>query len=297
MPLVTSEGRFCTTVFFLFFCSSPSVLHAARLLHWLQESRWNFLFAFLAFPALLQLCVLPFLPESPRYLLIEKRDEAGAKKGTVSVTRVGIGRSCLVYPGAVLMWNRGSQLFGFQGDEIFWSVWIQFKKIQRSVCVSPRTRIRIRILCQSPGGKLLFSDFIDILNKFHSHDNKQLCKNATFLRKHGQMNISFWQWRPSTAPNTCKVQDFLWAKVLLEPLWNSGQTVMKEATSAWNIAQQGSSAESQLLAWSKKKNKPGAVFEELVLPEAIALPQIMIDKKASDTLKTVPPSPTVENKT
>ncbi|XP_078139792.1 solute carrier family 2, facilitated glucose transporter member 9 [Centroberyx gerrardi] len=45
-----------------------------------QESRWNFLFAFLAFPALLQLCVLPFLPESPRYLLMERRDEAGAER-------------------------------------------------------------------------------------------------------------------------------------------------------------------------------------------------------------------------
>ncbi|XP_071777978.2 solute carrier family 2, facilitated glucose transporter member 9-like [Centroberyx gerrardi] len=45
-----------------------------------QESRWNFLFAFLALPALLQLSVLPFLPESPRYLLLEKKDEAGAEK-------------------------------------------------------------------------------------------------------------------------------------------------------------------------------------------------------------------------
>ncbi|XP_020340196.1 solute carrier family 2, facilitated glucose transporter member 9 isoform X2 [Oncorhynchus kisutch] len=45
-----------------------------------QESRWNFLFAFLALPALLQLCVLPFLPESPRFLLMERRDEAGAEK-------------------------------------------------------------------------------------------------------------------------------------------------------------------------------------------------------------------------
>ncbi|XP_036407155.1 solute carrier family 2, facilitated glucose transporter member 9 [Megalops cyprinoides] len=45
-----------------------------------QESRWNFLFAFLAVPALLQLCVLPFLPESPRYLLMERRDEARAEK-------------------------------------------------------------------------------------------------------------------------------------------------------------------------------------------------------------------------
>ncbi|XP_040889849.1 solute carrier family 2, facilitated glucose transporter member 9 isoform X1 [Toxotes jaculatrix] len=45
-----------------------------------QESRWNYLFSFLALPALLQLCVLPFLPESPRYLLMERRDEAGAER-------------------------------------------------------------------------------------------------------------------------------------------------------------------------------------------------------------------------
>ncbi|XP_013872478.1 solute carrier family 2, facilitated glucose transporter member 9, partial [Austrofundulus limnaeus] len=40
-----------------------------------HESRWIYLFSFLAFPAVLQLCVLPFLPESPRYLLMERRDE------------------------------------------------------------------------------------------------------------------------------------------------------------------------------------------------------------------------------
>ncbi|KAG7493307.1 solute carrier family 2, facilitated glucose transporter member 9 isoform X1 [Solea senegalensis] len=45
-----------------------------------QGSRWNFLFAFMAFPAVLQLCVLPFLPESPRYLLMERKDEAGAER-------------------------------------------------------------------------------------------------------------------------------------------------------------------------------------------------------------------------
>ncbi|XP_066498083.1 solute carrier family 2, facilitated glucose transporter member 9 [Hoplias malabaricus] len=45
-----------------------------------HEYRWNVLFAFLAVPALLQLCVLPFLPESPRYLLMERRDEARAEK-------------------------------------------------------------------------------------------------------------------------------------------------------------------------------------------------------------------------
>ncbi|XP_031443234.1 solute carrier family 2, facilitated glucose transporter member 9-like [Clupea harengus] len=45
-----------------------------------EESRWNFLFAFLAVPAVVQLCVLPFLPESPRFLLMERRDEARAEK-------------------------------------------------------------------------------------------------------------------------------------------------------------------------------------------------------------------------
>lgn len=45
-----------------------------------QESRWNFLFGFLALPAVLQLCTLPFLPESPRFLLMERRDEARAEK-------------------------------------------------------------------------------------------------------------------------------------------------------------------------------------------------------------------------
>eukprot|EP00064_Thunnus_orientalis_P011870 superscaffoldBa00001759_g11902 len=45
-----------------------------------KESRWNHLFSFLALPAVLQLCVLPFLPESPRYLLMERRDEAAAER-------------------------------------------------------------------------------------------------------------------------------------------------------------------------------------------------------------------------
>ncbi|KAM8867128.1 solute carrier family 2, facilitated glucose transporter member 9 isoform 2-T2 [Synchiropus picturatus] len=62
----------CTGVF------SGQVLGLPQLLG--HESRWNYLFSFLAFPALLQMCVLPFLPESPRYLLIEKRDETAAEK-------------------------------------------------------------------------------------------------------------------------------------------------------------------------------------------------------------------------
>ncbi|XP_004715195.1 solute carrier family 2, facilitated glucose transporter member 9 [Echinops telfairi] len=46
-----------------------------------KESTWPYLFGVIVVPALVQLVSLPFLPESPRYLLFEKHDEAGAVKG------------------------------------------------------------------------------------------------------------------------------------------------------------------------------------------------------------------------
>lgn len=49
----------------------------------LQESTWPYLFGVIIVPALVQLASLPFLPESPRYLLFEKHDEAGAMKGRI----------------------------------------------------------------------------------------------------------------------------------------------------------------------------------------------------------------------
>ncbi|XP_066576125.1 solute carrier family 2, facilitated glucose transporter member 9 isoform X2 [Amia ocellicauda] len=45
-----------------------------------QEYRWNFLFGFIMIPAVVQLFILPFLPESPRYLLMEKHDAVRAEK-------------------------------------------------------------------------------------------------------------------------------------------------------------------------------------------------------------------------
>ncbi|KAM4854995.1 solute carrier family 2, facilitated glucose transporter member 9 [Thomomys bottae] len=45
-----------------------------------KESTWPYLFGVIIVPALVQLTVLPFLPESPRYLLLEKCDETGATK-------------------------------------------------------------------------------------------------------------------------------------------------------------------------------------------------------------------------
>ncbi|XP_038601031.1 solute carrier family 2, facilitated glucose transporter member 9 isoform X2 [Tachyglossus aculeatus] len=45
-----------------------------------RESLWPYLFGVIMVPALVQLVSLPFLPESPRYLLFEKHDDAAAVK-------------------------------------------------------------------------------------------------------------------------------------------------------------------------------------------------------------------------
>ncbi|XP_054939768.1 solute carrier family 2, facilitated glucose transporter member 5 isoform X4 [Physeter macrocephalus] len=47
-----------------------------------NEEGWPTLLGVTGVPAALQLLLLPFFPESPRYLLIQKRDEAAAKTGT-----------------------------------------------------------------------------------------------------------------------------------------------------------------------------------------------------------------------
>jgi len=42
---------------------------------------WPFLLGFTFIPALLQCAILPFCPESPRFLLINQKEEAKAKTG------------------------------------------------------------------------------------------------------------------------------------------------------------------------------------------------------------------------
>ena len=49
----------------------------------LQESTWPYLFGVIVIPTLVQLVSLPFLPQSPHYLLFEKHDQEGAEKGRV----------------------------------------------------------------------------------------------------------------------------------------------------------------------------------------------------------------------
>lgn len=45
-----------------------------------KESTWPYLFGMILIPAVIQLVFLPFFPESPRYLLFEKHDQAAAEK-------------------------------------------------------------------------------------------------------------------------------------------------------------------------------------------------------------------------
>ncbi|XP_075921974.1 solute carrier family 2, facilitated glucose transporter member 9 isoform X1 [Petromyzon marinus] len=45
-----------------------------------QESHWSILFGILVVPPLVQLATLPFMPESPRYLLLERQDVKAAEK-------------------------------------------------------------------------------------------------------------------------------------------------------------------------------------------------------------------------
>ncbi|XDC56663.1 hypothetical protein R6Z07M_007845 [Ovis aries] len=45
-----------------------------------KESTWPYLFGVIVIPALVQLVSLPFLPQSPHYLLFEKHDQEGAEK-------------------------------------------------------------------------------------------------------------------------------------------------------------------------------------------------------------------------
>lgn len=45
------------------------------------QERWPWLLGFNGFAALLQLSTLPFLPESPRFLLLDRGDQQACERG------------------------------------------------------------------------------------------------------------------------------------------------------------------------------------------------------------------------
>uniref|UniRef100_A0A8C6STL4 Solute carrier family 2 member 11b n=1 Tax=Neogobius melanostomus TaxID=47308 RepID=A0A8C6STL4_9GOBI len=55
-----------------------------------REEYWPILLATTCIPAIVQLIVLPFFPESPRYLLIDKGDSEGCKKALKQLHGVGV---------------------------------------------------------------------------------------------------------------------------------------------------------------------------------------------------------------
>lgn len=46
-----------------------------------REEHWPILLSTTCIPAIVQLIILPWFPESPRYLFIDRKDEDGCKKG------------------------------------------------------------------------------------------------------------------------------------------------------------------------------------------------------------------------
>ncbi|XP_053180723.1 solute carrier family 2, facilitated glucose transporter member 11b [Scomber japonicus] len=67
-----------TSVFITIGILSGQVMGLTELLG--REEHWPILLSTTCVPAFLQLLILPFFPESPRYLLIDKGDEEGCKK-------------------------------------------------------------------------------------------------------------------------------------------------------------------------------------------------------------------------
>ncbi|XP_043918530.1 solute carrier family 2, facilitated glucose transporter member 9 isoform X2 [Protopterus annectens] len=67
-----------TAIFICCGVFSGQVLGLPELLG--KESTWPILFGVIVVPALTQLAILPFLPESPRFLLLEKQDTKRAEK-------------------------------------------------------------------------------------------------------------------------------------------------------------------------------------------------------------------------
>lgn len=49
---------------------------------------WPIMLSFTGIPAAIELLLLPYFPESPRYMLIQKGDEKTARKGTEGVILV-----------------------------------------------------------------------------------------------------------------------------------------------------------------------------------------------------------------
>ena len=72
------------------------------------ETLWTYLFLFHAFPAIVSLVGFVFLPDSPRYLMLEARDRIGAEKGKYTFS--------VIHSNVRLFWNGQSSVF----DEQIW---------------------------------------------------------------------------------------------------------------------------------------------------------------------------------
>ncbi|XP_048462318.1 solute carrier family 2, facilitated glucose transporter member 9 [Rhincodon typus] len=121
-----------------------------------KESSWPLMFGLNAVPAVIQLAVLPFLPESPRYLLFEKNDVSQAKKVSLGPRSAKRGASLpfsAIIPAMMFKHRRerGSSLFAL--SEVIHSQGLKMTVLARTLegfgsakhlclsgCVIPRER-------------------------------------------------------------------------------------------------------------------------------------------------------------
>lgn len=88
------------------------------------------------------------------------------------------------------------------------------------------------------------------------------------------MKPAHLQWHQSTKhPGSVGKSEAFYKRELSE--FKSGQTVMMKATSVSNKALEASYAVSLMVAKSKK---PHSIVEELILPAATVMAEIMMDK-------------------
>jgi len=79
-----------------------------------EEEYWPLLLSTTCVPAFLQLLILPWFPESPRYLLIDRGDEQGCEKGTSTAEHVLSSQNVCDFSFAWRKWSdTGNLLFGF----------------------------------------------------------------------------------------------------------------------------------------------------------------------------------------
>ena len=71
------------------------------------DNGWPYLLGIALFPSILQMSLLPFCPESPRYLLITRQREQDAREGKFIDARTSEQLMNYIFLGVAQIWRHG----------------------------------------------------------------------------------------------------------------------------------------------------------------------------------------------